>query len=53
MANPVVVENITLPSLGKVQSREINPNVSLRSMTTAEEFLTDLYNKWHLLLKIV
>lgn len=37
MANPVVVENITLPSLGKVYSREINPNVSLRSMTTAEE----------------
>ena len=27
----------TLPSLGKVYSREINPNVTLRSMTTEEE----------------
>ena len=35
--NITVVENLTLPSLGKVYSGEINPNVSLRSMTTVEE----------------
>lgn len=37
MANPVIVDNVTLPSLGKVYNKEINPNVSLRSMTTADE----------------
>lgn len=37
MASPVIIDNVTLPSLGKVYNREINPNVSLRSMTTADE----------------
>ena len=37
MPNFPIVEEFTLPSLGKVYSREINPNISLRSMTTAEE----------------
>ena len=37
MPNFPIVEEFTLPSLGKVYGREINPNISLRSMTTAEE----------------
>lgn len=32
-----IQETFTLPSLGKVYSKEINPNVTLRSMTTADE----------------
>ena len=29
--------NFTLPSMGKVYTAEVNPNITLRSMTTAEE----------------
>lgn len=35
--NYTIVENFTLPSLGKVYTPEIDPIISLRSMTTAEE----------------
>lgn len=37
MQNLPIVEQFTLPSLGRVYNREINPNISLRSMTTADE----------------
>ena len=37
MSNYIIAEDFTLPSLGKVYSREINPNIKLRSMTTREE----------------
>lgn len=34
-----IKEDCTLPSLGKVYDTEINPHISLRSMTTEEEML--------------
>lgn len=37
MENYTVGENFTLPSLGKVYDKEVNPNIKLRSMTTEEE----------------
>ena len=37
MENYTIGENYTLPSLGKVYDREVNPNIKLRSMTTEEE----------------
>lgn len=35
--NYTIREDFTLPSLGKVYDKPVNPNVSLRSMTTEEE----------------
>lgn len=35
--NITIVEQCTLPSKGKVYKTEVNPNITLRSMTTAEE----------------
>ena len=37
MADFTIANEYTLPSLGKVYDREINPNFKLRSMTTQEE----------------
>lgn len=37
MANYSIAEEYTLPSLGKVYDKEINPVVKIRSMTTEEE----------------
>lgn len=37
MDNYTIVESFELPSKGKVYSKEVNPKVSLRSMTTEEE----------------
>lgn len=37
MANYTVSGNYTLPSLGKVYQYDVNPNFTIRSMTTAEE----------------
>lgn len=37
MTNYTVSGNYTLPSLGKVYNHEVNPNFTIRSMTTAEE----------------
>lgn len=38
MSNPVVIaEEYTLPSLGKVYSENVNPDIKIRSMTTQEE----------------
>lgn len=37
MNNYTIQNEFTLPSLGKVYDREINPNFKLRSMTTVEE----------------
>ena len=37
--NLTIVEQYTLPSLGKIYEQEINPEVKLRSMTTNEEML--------------
>ena len=37
MTDYTIANEFTLPSLGKVYKREINPHVKLRSMTTAEE----------------
>ena len=37
MENYTIAESYTLPSKGKVYSKEINPNIKVRSMTTQEE----------------
>ncbi len=37
MTNYTIAEEYTLPSLGKVYSQNVNPNVKIRSMTTEEE----------------
>jgi len=37
MENYTIGENFTLPSLGKVYDKEVNPNIKLRSMTVEEE----------------
>ncbi len=37
MSNYSIAEDYTLPSLGKVYSQNVNPNVKLRSMTTQDE----------------
>lgn len=37
MNDYIIAEDYTLPSKGKVYSKEINPNIKLRSMTTREE----------------
>ena len=37
MENYTIGENYTLPSLGKVYDKEVNPHIKLRSMTTEEE----------------
>ena len=37
MSNCTIKEDFTLPSLGKVYHEKVNPQVSLRSMTTEEE----------------
>lgn len=37
MDNYTIVRQCKLPSLGKIYGREINPDLSIRSMTTAEE----------------
>lgn len=37
MTDYTIANTFTLPSLGKVYDREINPQVTLRSMTTADE----------------
>ncbi len=37
MVDYTIAHEYTLPSLGKVYNKEINPNFKLRSMTTAEE----------------
>lgn len=34
---PTIKESIKLPSLGKLYGEEVNPNLTMRSMTTAEE----------------
>lgn len=37
MEDFTIVQNYTLPSLGKIYEYEINPNISIRSMTTNDE----------------
>lgn len=37
MAKTTIYENFTLPSKGMIYDKEINPNITLRSMTTMEE----------------
>ena len=37
MEDFTIVQNYTIPSLGKIYEYEINPNVSIRSMTTNDE----------------
>lgn len=37
MSNYSIAEEYTLPSLGKIYSQNVNPNVKLRSMTTQDE----------------
>ena len=37
MQDYTIGESFTLPSLGKVYNKEINPEVKIRSMTTEEE----------------
>ena len=37
MAQAIITESYTLPSLGKVYDTEVNPHITLRAMTTAEE----------------
>lgn len=49
MEDYIIKEDYTLPSMGKVYSRPVDPNFTIRSMTTAEEMKrlgkSDLPNK--------